>query len=94
LEEIFILKSRIKRLDDRALEQHDGPTELAGETSSNPTSSQEPQPPQQNPNGIVVDYSIPEWVVDILMARAEQQDFIMSCLGSICYPAKILFPCR
>ena len=41
----------------------------------------------------MVEYIIPEWVVDILMARAEQQDFIMSCLGSICYPAKIWFPC-
>ena len=94
LEEILILKSRIKRLEDRTLEQHDGPTDQAEETSSPPTSSQEPQLPQQDPNEFVVEYSIPEWVVDILMARTGRQDFIMSCLGSICYPAKLWFPCR
>jgi hypothetical protein len=40
----------------------------------------------------MVECSIPEWVVDILMVRAKQQDSIMSCLRSICYPAKIWIP--
>jgi hypothetical protein len=48
LEEIFILRNRIIRLEDRTLEHHNGPTNLARETSSTLTSSQEPQMPQQD----------------------------------------------
>jgi hypothetical protein len=96
LEEIFTLKSRITRLEDRALEQHDGPTGPAEETLLTPTSLQRffLPPPRQDPNKIMVECSIPKLVVDILMVRAKQQDTIMSCLRSICYPAKIWIPCR
>ena len=92
LEEIAMLKNRIIRMEERARGQRDGTTNLAGETISTMTSSRELQPPQQDPNDLVVEYSIPEWVVDTIMAKVEQQDFIMSCLGSICYPATIWLP--
>jgi hypothetical protein len=42
----------------------------------------------------MVECSIPESVVNVLMVRAKQQDSIMSCLRSICYPANIWIPCR
>jgi hypothetical protein len=88
LEEIVMLKNRIIRMEERARGQRDGHTNLAGETISSTTPSWELQPPQQDPN----EYNIPEWVVDTIMAKVEQQDFIMSCLGSICYPATIWLP--
>ena len=102
LEEFIVLKNRIKRLEDIALKQQNGPTEPAAETSSTTTPSQEPQrqqrfwlpPPRQDPNKIMVECNIPESIVNILMVRAKQQDSIMSCLRSICYPAKIWIPCR
>ena len=96
LEEFIVLKNRIKRLEDIALKQQNGPTEPAAETSSTTTPSQEPQrqqrfwlpPPRQDPNKIMVECNIPESIVNILMVRAKQQVSIMSCLRSICYPAK------
>jgi hypothetical protein len=42
----------------------------------------------------MVECCIPEQVVDVLLVRAKQQDSIMSCLRSICYPATLWIPCR
>jgi hypothetical protein len=58
-EELFGLKNRIKWREDRALEQQVGSTELAGETSSTPSSSQRHQrvvlqPLRQDPNNIMI----------------------------------------
>jgi hypothetical protein len=102
LNELSLLKDRIKWLEDKALKLHDGPTEPADETLPSPNSSREPQRhqkffiprPRQDPNKIMVECSIPESVVDVLLVRAKQQDSIMSCLRSICYPATLWIPCR
>jgi hypothetical protein len=84
------------------LDPTNGPTEPAEEVPSTPTPSQELQkqqrfwlpPPRQDPNKIMVEYNIPELIVNILMVRAKEQNCIMSYLRSICYPAKIWIPYR
>ena len=43
LDELLLLKDRIKWLEDKVLEQHDGPTEPTEETLPSPKSSREPQ---------------------------------------------------
>jgi hypothetical protein len=102
LNELLLLKDRIKWLEDKALKLHDGPKEPSDESLPSPNSSREPQRhqkfflpwPRQDPNKIMVECSIPESVVDVLLVRAKQQDSIMSCLRSICYPATLWIPCR
>jgi hypothetical protein len=84
------------------LEPTNGPTEPAEESPSIPTPSQELQrhqrfwlpPPRQDPNKIMMEYNIPESIVNILMVRAKEQDSIISYLRGICYPAKIWIPYR
>jgi hypothetical protein len=84
------------------LEPTKGPTEPAEEIPIIPTPSQELQrqqrfwlpPPRQDPNKIMMEYNIPESIVNILMVRAKEQDSIMSYLRNICSPAKIWIPYR
>ena len=103
MEEFLTLKSRITRLEDRLdLEPTNGPAEPTEELPLIPTPPQELQrqqkfwlpPPRQDPNKIMMEYNIPESIVNILMVRAKEQDSIMNYLRDICYPAKIWIPYR
>ena len=95
MKEILVLKNRITRLEDLAIQQQKetevdnrlelaptkGPTEPTEEIPTITTPSQEFKrlkrfllpPPRQDPNKIMMEYNIPESVVNILIPHGQGQ---------------------
>ena len=74
LNELELLKDKIRDLEDKALKLHEGHTEPTDKMVHSTSSPQEPQRhqkfyfprPQQDPNKIMVECCIPEQMVDVL----------------------------